>query len=90
VLEDVLAHHDRVVDEQADRQREAEQRHHVEREAQRVHQEERGDDAGRQGEALMMVERRSSMKTRMIRIAIAPPKTMAISTSCAFSRMNFD
>ncbi len=37
--------------------------------------------------ALMMVERRSSMKMRMMRIAIAPPKTMATSTSLAFSLM---
>jgi hypothetical protein len=50
VLEDVLAHDDRVVDEKPDRQRKAEQRHHVEREAQHVHQEERGDHAGREGQ----------------------------------------
>ncbi len=37
--------------------------------------------------ALMMVDRRSSMKIRMMRMAIAPPKTMAVSTSSAFSRM---
>ena len=37
--------------------------------------------------ALMSVERRSSMKMRMMRMAMAPPKTMATSTSCAFSLM---
>jgi hypothetical protein len=40
--------------------------------------------------ALISVDLRSSMKIKMMRIAIAPPKKMAISTSCAFSRMNFD
>ena len=35
VPHDVLAHHDRVVDQDADRQRQAEQRHRVEREAER-------------------------------------------------------
>ena len=40
--------------------------------------------------ALMSVERRSSMKRRMTRIAIAPPKTIATSTSRAFSRMKRD
>ena len=48
VLEDVFAHDDRVVDEEADGQRQAEQRHHVQRVAEHVHDEERGDDAGRQ------------------------------------------
>ena len=48
VLGDVLAHDDRVVDEQTDGQAEAQQRHHVEREVQQVHHEERRDDARRQ------------------------------------------
>jgi hypothetical protein len=54
----------------------AEQRHHVEREVEHVHQEEGGDDEVGSATALISVERRSSMKTRMTRMAIAPPKTM--------------
>jgi len=36
---------------------------------------------------LMSIERRSSMNTRMTRIAIAPPNTIETSTSRVFSRM---
>ena len=46
------------------------------------------EEAGERPDPEMNDERQSSMKRRMIRIAIAPPKTIAISTSCAFSRMN--
>ena len=40
--------------------------------------------------ALMSVDRMSSMKSRMTRMAIAPPNTIAISTSSTFSWMNWD
>jgi hypothetical protein len=40
--------------------------------------------------ALISVDRKSSMKIRMMKIAIAPPYQMAICTSCAFSLMNVD
>jgi len=41
---DVLDHHDRVVDHQADRQDHAEQRQHIDREAEQVHADEGADD----------------------------------------------
>jgi len=47
VLEDVLAHHHRVVDEDADDQRQRHQRHHVDGEAHHIHEEEGGDHRGR-------------------------------------------
>ena len=51
VPDDVLAHHDRVVDQQADRQRQRHQGHGVERHAREVHDDERGDDRDGQREA---------------------------------------
>ena len=51
VAHDVLAHHDRVVDQDADGEREAEQRHRVQREAEGEHGDERGQHRDRQGEA---------------------------------------
>jgi hypothetical protein len=50
VAHDVLLHHDRVVDQEADRERQAEQRHHVEREAEHGHQHERRHDRRREHE----------------------------------------
>ena len=51
VAHDVLAHDDRVVDQQADAQRQRHQRQEVEREAERVQRDERRDDRDRQREA---------------------------------------
>ena len=48
VAHDVLAHHDRVVDQDADRQRETEQRHRVERKPERPDRDERGQHRNRQ------------------------------------------
>ena len=48
VAVDVLAHHHRVVDQDADDERQRHQRHHVDGEADRIHEEERGDHRGRQ------------------------------------------
>ena len=45
VAHDVLAHHDGVVDQQADRERQRQQRHGVHREVEHPHDEERRDDA---------------------------------------------
>ena len=45
----VLDDHDRVVDHDADRQHQAEQREHVDREAERRHRRERADDRHRHG-----------------------------------------
>ena len=41
---DVLEHHDRIVDDQADREHQPEQRQHVDRVAHRVHDSQRRDD----------------------------------------------
>ena len=46
---DVLDHHDRVVDDDADREHETEQRQRVQREAERVHHGERADERHRHG-----------------------------------------
>ena len=51
VPHDVLAHDDRIVDEDADGQRQAEQRHRVEREAEGPHRDERGHHRHRQRQA---------------------------------------
>jgi hypothetical protein len=51
VAHDVLAHHDGVVDEKPDAQRQRHQRHHVEREAKCVQRDEGRDDRDRQREA---------------------------------------
>ena len=51
VSHDVLAHHDRVVDQNADRQREAEQRHRLELEPERPHGDEARQHRDRQREA---------------------------------------
>ena len=51
VAHDVLAHDDRVVDQQADAQRQRHQRHEVEREAERVERDERRDHGDRQRQA---------------------------------------
>jgi len=51
MADDVLPHHDGVVDEEADGQRKAHQGHDIEREAQRHDDDERADDADGQGEA---------------------------------------
>ena len=51
VADDVLQHHDRVVHDEADRQRQGQQRQVVERVAEQVHDPERGDDRHRQREA---------------------------------------
>ena len=40
--------------------------------------------------AEMMVPRRSRRKRRMMRIAMTPPKKMAIQTSWALASMSFD
>ena len=48
VAHDVLAHHDGVVDQQADGQRQPHQREDVQREAQGAHDDERADDGDRQ------------------------------------------
>jgi len=48
--EDVLQHHDRVVHQHPDAQREPAQRHDVERHAHRIQQRERGDDGDRDRE----------------------------------------
>ena len=48
--EDVLQHDDRVVDDQADRQRQPHQRDVVDREAEQIHRAERGDQRDRHGE----------------------------------------
>jgi hypothetical protein len=50
VAEDVLEHDDRVVDDDADGKRQAEQRHVVQREVHAAHQGERGDDGRRDGQ----------------------------------------
>ena len=47
VPDDVLEHDDRVVDDEADRERERHQRQVVEAVAQQVHRRERADDRGR-------------------------------------------
>ena len=51
VPDDVLQHDDRVVDDEADRERERHQRQVVEAVAERVHHRERADDRERQREA---------------------------------------
>ena len=51
VADDVLAHDDGVVDEQADAQRERHHRHEVEREAEQVDGDERRDHGDRQASA---------------------------------------
>ena len=51
VPHDVLAHHDRVVDQDADGERQAEQRHRVQREAERPHGDERREHRHRQRQA---------------------------------------
>ena len=51
VPDDVLAHHDGVVDEHADGQRQAQQGHEVQREAAQPHGDERGDGRGGQRQA---------------------------------------
>ena len=43
VAVDVLAHHHRIVDEDADDERQRHQRHHVDGEARHIHEEEGGD-----------------------------------------------
>ena len=48
---DVLAHHDRIVDQQADRQGQCHQRQHVQRHPQEVHDDERRDDRDGQRQA---------------------------------------
>ena len=48
VAHDVLAHHDRIVDEDADGERQPEQRHRVQREAERPDRDERRQDRHRQ------------------------------------------
>jgi hypothetical protein len=50
VAMDVLDHHDRVVDEQADREAERQHRHLVEREPQEAERPHRRDHRGRQGQ----------------------------------------
>ena len=50
VADDVLAHDDRVVDQEADAQRQRHQRQEVEREAERVERDERRDHRDRQRE----------------------------------------
>ena len=50
VAVDVLAHDDRVVDQDADDERQRHQRHHVDGEADRPHEEERRDHGRRQRE----------------------------------------
>ena len=50
VAHDVLAHDDGVVDQQADRQRQREQRHGVHGEVEHPHDEERADDRDGQRE----------------------------------------
>ena len=50
MADDVLAHDDRIVDQQADREGEREQRHGVEREPEHPHREEARDDRHREGE----------------------------------------
>ena len=62
VAHDALEHDDRVVDQHADRERDAAQRHDVERQVERVHQHERAEhrdrdrDAGDQGGARIAQE----------------------------------
>ena len=51
VPDDVLQHHDRVVDDEADRERQRHQRQVVEAVAERPHHRERADDRERQREA---------------------------------------
>ncbi len=51
VADDVLQHHDGVVDDEAHRQRERQQREVVEAVAQHVHERERADHRDRQREA---------------------------------------
>ena len=51
VADDVLEHHDRVVDDEAHGEGERHQRQVVDAEAQRVHHREGADDRHRQGEA---------------------------------------
>ena len=48
VAHDVLAHHDRVVDQQSDAQRQRHHRHEVQREAEGMHGDEAGDHRDRQ------------------------------------------
>ena len=49
--DDVLEHHDRIVDDEADREREGHQRQVVEAEPEQVHHREGGDQRHRQGQA---------------------------------------
>src|SRR6185437_13970215 len=51
VSHDVFAHDYRVIYEQADRERQSEERHRVHREVEEPHHEERGDDAHRERES---------------------------------------
>jgi hypothetical protein len=51
VSHDVFTHDDSVVDQDADGQRESQQRHHVEAEAEHVEHDHRADDRNGQGEA---------------------------------------
>ena len=88
VPEDVFAHDDRVVDEDADHERQCHQRHHVDREARDPHEEERRHNRRRQRSAVISVDRQSRMKMKMTSTAISAPKTIASRTCFTFSRMN--
>jgi hypothetical protein len=63
----VLAHHDGVVDEDAEHQDEGEQRDHVDRDAERAHHGERAEERHRHADAVTQKasrRRRNSASTR--------------------------
>ena len=78
---DVLDHHDGVVDQHADRERQREHRHVVEAEAEPLHEGEGPTTLVGMATALIRVARKSRRKSRMIATASKAPNTRSNCTS---------
>jgi hypothetical protein len=76
VPHDVLAHDDRVVDQEADAQRQRHQRQEVEREPERVERDERRDDGSGSVIPVMTVLRHECRNRNTIRTVRSPPSTI--------------
>ena len=87
---DVLEHDDRVVDHDADRQRQREQRDRVEREAHEPDQAEGRDDRRRDRDRGDDVERRFARNTSTTSAARSEPTTRCSSTLSIDASMNSD
>ena len=83
---DVLDHDDRVVDDQADGDRQAAHRHQVDRLAEQPHEHERRDDRQRQRDGRDSVSRQLRRKTSSTRTASRPPIRIASRTLAMASR----